>query len=32
MKYLEKVREMERHVKDYLVQHIPSDDNNEQTN
>jgi hypothetical protein len=29
MKYLEKVREMERHVKDYLVQHIPSDDNNE---
>jgi ribonuclease HI len=29
MKYLEKVREMERHFKGYLVQHIPRDDNNE---
>jgi ribonuclease HI len=29
MKYLEKVREMERHFKDYSVQHIPRDDNNE---
>jgi ribonuclease HI len=29
MKYLEKVREMERHFKGYSVQHIPSDDNNE---
>jgi hypothetical protein len=32
MKYLEKVREMERHYKDYSVQHNPRDDNNEQTN
>jgi hypothetical protein len=29
MKYLGKVREMERHFKGYLVQHIPRDDNNE---
>jgi ribonuclease HI len=29
MKYLEKVREMERHFKGYTVQHIPRDDNNE---
>jgi ribonuclease HI len=29
MKYLEKVREMERHFKGYSVQHIPKDDNNE---
>jgi ribonuclease HI len=29
MKYLEKVREMERHFKGYPVQHIPRDDNNE---
>jgi ribonuclease HI len=29
MKYLEKVREMERYFKGYLVQHIPRDDNNE---
>jgi ribonuclease HI len=29
MKYLEKVREMERHFKAYSVQHIPRDDNNE---
>jgi ribonuclease HI len=29
MKYLEKVREMERHFKGYIVQHIPRDDNNE---
>jgi ribonuclease HI len=29
MKYLEKVREMERHFKGYSVQHIPRDDNNE---
>jgi ribonuclease HI len=29
MKYLEKVREMKRHFKGYLVQHIPRDDNNE---
>jgi ribonuclease HI len=29
MKYLEKAREMERHFKGYLVQHIPRDDNNE---
>jgi ribonuclease HI len=29
MKYLEKVREMERHFKSYSVQHIPRDDNNE---
>jgi hypothetical protein len=29
MKYLEKVREMERHFRGYLVQHIPRDDNNE---
>jgi ribonuclease HI len=29
MKYLEKVREMEKNFKDYLVQHIPRDDNNE---
>jgi ribonuclease HI len=29
MKYLEKVREMERHFKGYSVQHIPTDDNNE---
>jgi hypothetical protein len=28
MKYLDKVREMERHFKDYSVQHIPRDDNN----
>jgi hypothetical protein len=30
MKYLEKVREMERHFKGYSVQHIPRDDNNEE--
>jgi ribonuclease HI len=29
MKYLENVREMERHFKGYSVQHIPRDDNNE---
>jgi ribonuclease HI len=29
MKYLEKVREMERYFKGYTVQHIPRDDNNE---
>jgi hypothetical protein len=29
IKYLEKVREMERHFKGYSVQHIPRDDNNE---
>jgi ribonuclease HI len=29
MKYLEKVREMERHFKGYTVQDIPRDDNNE---
>jgi ribonuclease HI len=29
MKYLEKVKEMERHFKGYLVQHIPRDYNNE---
>jgi ribonuclease HI len=29
MKYMEKVREMERHFKGYSVQHIPRDDNNE---
>jgi ribonuclease HI len=29
MKYLEKVREIERHFKGYSVQHIPRDDNNE---
>jgi hypothetical protein len=29
MKYLKKVREMERHFKGYSVQHIPRDDNNE---
>jgi ribonuclease HI len=29
MKYLEKVREMDRHFKGYSVQHIPRDDNNE---
>jgi hypothetical protein len=29
MKYLEKVREMERHFKGYSVQRIPRDDNNE---
>jgi hypothetical protein len=29
MKYLEKVREMERHFKGYTIQHIPRDDNNE---
>jgi ribonuclease HI len=29
MKYLEKVREMEKHFKSYSVQHIPRDDNNE---
>jgi ribonuclease HI len=29
MKYLEKVREMERHFKGFSVQHIPRDDNNE---
>jgi ribonuclease HI len=29
MKYLEKVREMERHFKGYSVQHIPRYDNNE---
>jgi hypothetical protein len=28
MKYLKKVREMERHFKGYSVQHIPRDDNN----
>jgi hypothetical protein len=29
MKYLEMVREMERHFKGYSVQHIPRDNNNE---
>jgi ribonuclease HI len=29
MKYLEKVRDMERHFKGYSVQHTPRDDNNE---
>jgi hypothetical protein len=29
MKYLEKVREIERHLKGYSVQHILTDDNNE---
>jgi ribonuclease HI len=29
MKYLEKVREMKRHFKGHLVQHIPRDNNNE---
>jgi ribonuclease HI len=29
MKYLKKVREMERHFKGYSVQHIPRDNNNE---
>jgi hypothetical protein len=29
MKYLEKVKEMERHFKGYSVQHIPRDNNNE---
>jgi hypothetical protein len=29
MKYLEKVREMERHFKGYSVQHIPRDGNDE---
>jgi ribonuclease HI len=29
MKYLEKVTELERHLKGYSVQHIPRDDNNE---
>jgi ribonuclease HI len=29
MKYLEKVREMEKHFKGYSVQHIPRYDNNE---
>jgi hypothetical protein len=29
MKYLEKVRELERHFKGYSVHHIPRDDNNE---
>jgi hypothetical protein len=29
MKYLKKVREMERHFNGYSVQHIPRDDNNE---
>jgi hypothetical protein len=29
MKYLEKVREMERHFKGYTLHHIPRDDNNE---
>jgi ribonuclease HI len=29
MKYLEKVKQMERHFKGYSVQHIPRDDNNE---
>jgi hypothetical protein len=29
MKYLEKVKEMERHFKGYTVQHIPRDGNNE---
>jgi hypothetical protein len=29
MKYLEKVREMERHFNGYSVQHIPRGDNNE---
>jgi ribonuclease HI len=28
MKYVEKVREIERHFKGYSVQHIPRDDNN----
>jgi ribonuclease HI len=30
MKYLKKVREMEKHFKGYSVQHIPRDDNNEE--
>jgi ribonuclease HI len=30
MKYLEKVREMERHFKGYSMQHITRDDNNEE--
>jgi hypothetical protein len=29
MKYLKKVREMEKHFKSYLVHHIPRNDNNE---
>jgi hypothetical protein len=29
MKYLEKVREMERHFKGYSVHHIPRNDKNE---
>jgi hypothetical protein len=29
MKYVEKVREMERHFKGYSLQHIPRDDDNE---
>jgi hypothetical protein len=29
MKYLEKVREMEKHFKGYSVHHIPRNDNNE---
>jgi ribonuclease HI len=29
MKYLENVKEMERHFKSYSMQHIPRDDNNE---
>jgi hypothetical protein len=29
MKYLEKVREMQRHFKGYSIRHIPRDDNNE---
>jgi ribonuclease HI len=29
IKYLEKIREMERHFKGYSIQHIPRDDNNE---
>jgi hypothetical protein len=29
MKYLEKVRKMERHFKGYSLQHIPRNDNNE---
>jgi hypothetical protein len=29
IKYLEKVKKMERHIKGYSVQHIPRDDNNE---
>jgi ribonuclease HI len=32
MKYLEKVREMEKHFKGYSVQHIPRDENNKADN